>query len=174
MTAVTKEARKIAVTSEAVEGGAIVITASLKTGESVAYSLNPSDPQLMDFAAYGVTKKVREVIAGVDAEKYAEVIAEMFNAFAEGKWSAGRGGDAEPTGGYLAKAIAQLSGKTLAEANAFVQELSAEERKALEKSDTRVVKVINDLRAQAALERAAKSNSDAAANAGSKLDALLG
>jgi hypothetical protein len=174
MTAVTKEARKLAVTSETVEGGAIVITATLKNGDKIGYSLNTSDTQLMDFAAYGITKKIREVVAGVADDKYGEVIKEMFDAFAEGKWSAGRSGDAEPTGGYLAKAIAQLSGKTLAEANDFVQGLTPETRKAMEKNDLRVVKVINELRAAAAEERAKKAQGDAAVNAQSSLDAFLG
>jgi len=119
----TKEAPAMKV-EQTIVGNDVSFTMTFGNGEKRTLEINPEHPLYQDMAIFGASVKLRNATAlakgATVAEKLASVDA-LLEAFSNGEWSTrSAGGEAQPTGGLLAKALANLSGKALPEIQAFL------------------------------------------------------
>ena len=117
-----------------VQGDKVVTTMKLGDGSTREYVVSLGDPLFMDFVTFGICTKIRNSTAmNKDKEGNAptleakiKAVDELLAAFADNEWSVrGSAGEASPTGGWLAKALFNLSNgkKTLEECIAFTKTL---------------------------------------------------
>jgi hypothetical protein len=91
-----------------------------QSGEVIEQEFDADHPLYAAFARFGWETKTRNTIGAVKASERtpesAKARAEAItSAYEEGKWNVGRGeGEAEPGGGIVARAIAQVLGKDVA------------------------------------------------------------
>jgi hypothetical protein len=100
------------------QNGAFMISVDLPTTqERLETEVDADHPLFKDFAMFGAETKVRNTIGAVKASERTPELAKqraqaMLDAIEEGKWNIGRGeGEATPSGGIVAQAIAQVLGK---------------------------------------------------------------
>lgn len=121
-------------------------------GETRTFDLPDDHPLYQNFAAHGVTKKVRDLLAGSKPmDKQKELLDKLLASFAKNDWNATRNGDGKPVVSILARALHRVSGKSLEECIAYVKTLSkADQAKA--RKDDRIAPVIRELQKEDAGE----------------------
>lgn len=131
------------------------LTTSVKTGhgfqgvvllpqsdEKLEQDIGRDHPLYDDFAAFGWMTKTRNTIGATPADKRTAEDASarakaICDAYDEGEWSIrGEGGEAAPSGGIVARAVAEVRQKTVAEVVAHIhgQFASIEDEKARAKA----------------------------------------
>lgn len=109
---------------------------------SKEYVLPDNSPLLLNFAAHGVNKKVRDLLGGAkEVDKQKELLGKLLESFAKNDWNATRNGDGKPAISILARALVQVTGKTLDEAVAYVKTLSRKQQ-SVARRDPRIAPVI--------------------------------
>jgi len=160
---------------------AIIAKVTFQDGEAIEreYPLGlngEADPLALDCAMFGLETKVRNTIGAVKAELRTlegakERAKDLFAAHDEAEWNVGRSADGEaaPTGGIVARAVAEVLGRDLATVVAHVrsQFASIEDDKERAKAtragwaalevDPKFAPTVERLRAEAKALRAAKN-----------------
>jgi hypothetical protein len=135
--------KKMKMTETHREGSVVVFNAKFANGEEHEFTLDPSHPLYHSFAVHGARQKLSDAgSTKKTADDAAKAVGGLIEALEAGEWSQrGTGGDGEPTGGLLAKALANLYGKPLSEVQTYLAGLSDEPKER--------TKIHNALRAQA-------------------------
>jgi hypothetical protein len=152
--------------------GKIVLPA---TGETIEQEIGRDHPLYDDFAMFGWETKTRNTIGAVAADKRTAETARdramaITDAYDNGDWKLkGEAGEAAPTGGYVAQAIAAVLGKPVQDVVAYVKGLVAdiqdEKKRAaalraawddLEVEDPRITAKVKELKDEAYAARLAK------------------
>jgi len=109
---------------QTIVGNDVSFTMTFGNGETRTLDINPDHPLYQDMAIFGASVKLRNATAlakGATVEEKLAAVDALLEAFANGEWSTrSAGGEAQPTGGLLAKALANLSGKALPDIQAFL------------------------------------------------------
>lgn len=122
------------------------------SGASRTFHLPAAHPLYDNFAAHGVGKKVRDQLANCTDEASGLVALDaQLAAFAEGKWNATRNGESHQGAGLLVQALSAKYGRTLDEAQAFVDKLSKKQQADL-RAEPDVAKEIARVRVNVAKE----------------------
>jgi hypothetical protein len=160
------------------EGNVCTFRAEFGNGAVHEFTIDPSHPLYHSFAVHGARQKLSDAgSTKKTAEEAEKAVGGLIDALESGEWSMkGSGGDGEPSGGLLAKALANLYGKELAEVQTYLAGLHEEPK---ERS-----KIHNALRAQAEVaaeierirppKREKKVNETAAKAAAAALAGLAG
>jgi hypothetical protein len=110
---------------------------------------------------HGLNQKIRDAAAGFsksgDFIGAYNAMSDVIEALYEEKWNRAGGGTA--TGGFLAEAIVELKGCTLAQAQAAVAKATDEQKKAW-KSNAKIAAIVTRLQAERAAKRAADADED--------------
>lgn len=134
--------KKMKMTERHLDGNVCVFNAKFGNGEEHEFTLDPTHPLYHSFAVHGARQKLSDAgSTKKTADEAAKAVSGLIDALESGEWSMkGSGGDGEPTGGLLAKALANLYGKPLPEVQTYLAGLheDAKER----------TKIHNALRAQ--------------------------
>lgn len=146
------------------------------TGETITQEFDESHPLYRDFAMFGYETKTRNTIGAItDPEKRTPEGAQeralaITAAYDEGEWNIGRGdGEGAPSGGYAARAVAEVLGKEVSAVVEHIQGQYAEIREDKKKFasamraaweslalDPRFAPVVARLKEEAAAKKAAK------------------
>lgn len=107
------------------EGNVCTFRAEFGNGAAHEFTIDPSHPLYHSFAVHGARQKLSDAGStkktAEDAEK---AVGGLIDALESGEWSMkGSGGEGEPSGGLLAKALANLYGKELAEVQTYLASL---------------------------------------------------
>jgi hypothetical protein len=127
----TKAAKKMVIKVTGPDAaGAFEFVASFAHGAVHSFVLSPEDPQFVAFAVHGVKQKLSDAGStkkeSVDSEA---AVSALIGAFEQGEWGVkGERGEASPTGGLLAKALANLYGKGLPEVQAYLLSLHEDDK----------------------------------------------
>lgn len=145
--AVAAKAKKMSVVETYGENGAVLYTITFAHGPVHRFALIPESDMFARFAAHGARQKLGDAGSTKKTPEEAEkAVAALIEAMESGEWSVkGSGGDGEPTGGLLAKALANLYEKELAEVQTYLAGLHEDPKER--------TKIHNALRAQDAVAK---------------------
>lgn len=135
--------KKMKMTEKHLDGNVAVFNTRFANGEEHEFVLDPTHPLYHSFAVHGARQKLSDAgSTKKTAEDAARAVSGLIEALEAGEWSQrGTGGEGEPTGGLLAKALANLYGKSLPEVQTYLAGLHEDTKER--------TKVHNALRAQA-------------------------
>jgi hypothetical protein len=158
--------------------GKFTFVLSFGHGAVHQFVLDPAnDPQAVEFMVHGVKQKLGDAGSTKKTSEEAEThCAALIEAFENGEWSQkGERGEASPTGGLLAKALANLYGKELVEIQAYLAGLHEDEKERAKihngmRADPTVAAEIERIRPP---KKEKKVNKDAANAAAMALAGLL-
>lgn len=128
---------KFSVTTEQPNGSAdFVATATVEGIESAKVAIPADHPLYADFAQFGFKTHIRNTFAmskeakeGMTPEEAFDLLSKRLARYDEGEWNLEReAGEAQPSGGLLAQALANLSGKSLAEVRTYLAALGSDEK----------------------------------------------
>jgi hypothetical protein len=106
------------------ENGVVVFRAEFANGAVHQFTLDPQAEMYARFATHGARQKLSDAgSTKKTAEEAEKAVAGLIEALEAGEWSMKGSGDGEPTGGLLAKALANLYGKALAEVQTYLAAL---------------------------------------------------
>lgn len=110
----------------------------------------------LEAMAHGIRQKAGDEYSGVKGDIRAAIacVRRVFDNLRNGVWNAARDGSG---GGYLAEAVAEVTGRTLEEVTTLLAAMPAEQKADLRAKHPQVKAVIARLRAEA-LERAAQTS----------------
>lgn len=124
------------------EDGRVTFRATFGNGAVHEFTLDPMAEMFARFAAHGARQKLSDAgSTKKTADEAEKAVAALIEALENGEWSCkGSGGDGEPTGGLLAKALANLYDKDLSEVQTYLAGLHEDTKER--------AKIHNALRAQ--------------------------
>lgn len=140
-----------------------VVSFKFGNGESLSLDVSTLDESIQtELMLHGALQKIGDSYAGA-AGDYAFAIAnakKVIDNLLSGNWKAAReGGTAAPRTGELAEAIARIKNLSVEDAQALVDGLSDEQRKAVRAKDA-VKAVIAQIRYEKAAAKAAKAQTE--------------
>jgi len=111
--------------SEHREGTRAEFTIVFGNGAVHSFELTPDHPLYHDFAVHGARQKLSDAgSTKKDVEGAERAVAGIIEALEGGEWSQrGTGGESAPSGGLLAKALANLYERDLLEVQAYLSNL---------------------------------------------------
>lgn len=157
MTETTQAEAKVKFADKSGKGS--IVTVKFGNGEQLTLDVSTLDEGIQnELMLHGALQKIGDSYAGA-AGDYAFAIAnakKVINNLVSGQWKAAReGGTAAPRTGELAEAVARIKGMEVADAQALVDGLSDEQRKAVRGKDA-VKAEIAKIRYEKAVAKAAK------------------
>jgi hypothetical protein len=134
--------KKMRMTEKHGDGNAVTFHIVFGNGAEHEFSFDPTSELYRSFAVHGARQKLSDAGStkktADDAEK---AVAGLIEALEAGEWSMkGSGGDGEPTGGLLAKALANLYERDLSDVRTYLAGLHEDPKER--------TKIHNALRAQ--------------------------
>lgn len=136
-----------------IEGGVVTVVLDFVNGETRTFVI--PDAMVLQFAAHGAEQKLGDEYAGLkEIEDKVQAVDELLSRFAKGQFNTVResGGNRASGGSVLARALVEVTGKSLVEIKDFLSERSQAEKNAL-RANAKIAPVIARLDA----ERAAKA-----------------
>jgi hypothetical protein len=125
-TEVAKAVKKMKLSETYGENGVVVFRAEFANGAVHQFTLDPQAEMYARFATHGARQKLSDAgSTKKTAEEAEKAVSGLIEALENGEWSMKGSGDGEPTGGLLAKALANLYGKTLPEVQTYLAALGA-------------------------------------------------
>ena len=178
-TPVESKVKKMALKVEGPDSeGNFTFTASFAHGAVHSFTLAPNDPQFTAFAVHGVKQKISDAGSTKKTSEESEsAVGALIEAFEGGEWGVkGERGESSPTGGLLARALANLYGKELPEVQSYLLSLHDDEKERAKihnalRSDATVAAEIERIRPP---KKEKKVSGDAAQRAAAALAGLTG
>src|SRR6266404_1826029 len=124
----TKAPKKMTMKETHADGNMVAFNVKFAHGVEHEFVLDPSHPLYHSFAVHGARQKLSDAGSTKKTPEEAEkAVAGLIDALEAGEWSMkGSGGDGEPSGGLLAKALANLYEKPLADVQTYLAGLHEE------------------------------------------------
>lgn len=144
--------------SKKIDGDVIRITFE-ETNDTLEADLNNLPGDIVQrLAMHGLSQKLGDSYAGVDAAEAFEKAKAVLDELQKGEWST-RVAAAGPRTTQLAEALASVTGKTVEEAAGIVENMDDDQKKDLRKHP-HIKAALADIRAQAAKEAAEKARKE--------------
>lgn len=145
------------------DSGELVVKFAFGNGEHKEFRMSAEHPLFARAALHGLNQKFGDANASLDdIEDMLEAFDEVAAQMSRGEWNEKRGGDGLAGVSILARALAEVLGKTRDEVKALLGTLSAVEKQALRKTEP-IASVVRRIEAERDTKSAKKQGVDAAA-----------
>lgn len=126
------EKAKVIKRSYIAEDGTLVVNFAFQNGEVREFRMEPGHPLLARAALHGLDQKFGDANAGLtDVEDCIAAFEDMAERIGRGDWTEKREGSGLAGVSVLAKALVEVTGKSLEEVKEFLKQASAAEKQAM-------------------------------------------
>lgn len=145
--------------SKKIEGDVVTINFE-ETNQTLTADLNKIPPEIQQrLAMHGLSQKLGDSYAGVDASEAFEKASAVLEDLTAGNWST-RVAASGPRTTQLAEALAEVTGKSVEEAAAKLEEMDDDQKKDLRKHP-HIKAALATIKAKAAAEAAERASKEA-------------